>query len=259
MLVQALLVGLIAAIAHLDYQLGTLYMFRPIVTGPLVGLVLGDVQKGLEIGVSLELLFMGAISVGAYIPPDVIVGGVLGAAFAITMGKSTDAAIALAMPIAVISVGLENILNAVLPFFLKIADKGAAEGKDGKIVLTHWIMGGSITTVKFLMVFGAFYLGADQMENLLGSIPTVIIDGMGVAAGILPSLGFAMLMRMIINKKLVPFYFLGFILSAYVNIPVLGVAAIGIIIAVEKFHFLDGNMAVASGNVSQEVCEDDDF
>ena len=83
MLVQAILIGLIAAFGKLDYQLGTLYAFRPIVLCPLVGIVLGDLQSGLAIGASLELLFMGSISIGAYVPPDECIGGVLACAFAI--------------------------------------------------------------------------------------------------------------------------------------------------------------------------------
>ena len=69
MLPQAILIGLIAAFGKFDCQLGTLYAFRPIVLCPLVGLVLGDLQSGLAIGASLELLFMGSISIGAYVPP----------------------------------------------------------------------------------------------------------------------------------------------------------------------------------------------
>lgn len=195
MIVQAILVGLIAAWGSLDYAFGTLYTFRPIVLGPLVGLALGDVKTGVEIGASLELLFMGAISVGAYIPPDVNIGGVLATAFA--------------------------------------------------------------TSYKFLLAFGAFYIGADKVQDLLDFIPQFILDGMGVAAGILPAMGFAMLMRMIINKKLIPFFFLGFVLASYANIPVLGVAIIAVIIAVEKFGFLEGKPQLA-GN-AEEVDDDDDF
>ena len=66
----------------------------------LVGLVLGDLQSGLAIGASLERLFMGSSSSGAYLPPDETIGGVLACAFAIQLGQSTEAAIALAMPIA---------------------------------------------------------------------------------------------------------------------------------------------------------------
>ena len=99
MLVQAILVGLVGAFGGLDYQLGTLYAFRPIVLCPLVGLVLGDLQTGLAVGASLELLFMGSVSIGAYVPPNETIGGVLACAFAIQLGQGTETAIALAMPI----------------------------------------------------------------------------------------------------------------------------------------------------------------
>lgn len=99
MLVKAILISLVAAFAMFDYQLGSLYAFRPIVTCPLVGLILGNLPAGLAIGASLELLFMGNISIGAYVPPDEKVGSILACAFAITLGKGTEAALALAMPL----------------------------------------------------------------------------------------------------------------------------------------------------------------
>lgn len=48
-----------------------------------------------------------------------------------------------------------------------------------------------------------------------------------------------MLMRMTINKQNIPYYFLGFILAAYMGVPVLGVAMIGVILVLVKFNFLD--------------------
>ena len=111
MLTQAILVGLVGAFGGLDYQLGTLYAFRPIVLCPLVGLVLGDLQTGLAVGASLELLFMGSVSIGAYVPPNETIGGVLACAFAIQLGQGTETAIALAMPIAVLSLTIGNIFD----------------------------------------------------------------------------------------------------------------------------------------------------
>lgn len=148
-------------------------------------------------------------------------------------------------------------MSAITPVCLKIADDGAAQGNDSKIMFTQWLMGAFATSYKFLLAFGAFYIGADKVQDLLDFIPQFILDGMGVAAGILPAMGFAMLMRMIINKKLIPFFFLGFVLASYANIPVLGVAIIAVIIAVEKFGFLEGKPQLA-GN-AEEVDDDDDF
>ena len=68
-MVEALLLGLVAFIAQSEYALGTSLISRPIVTGLLTGLVLGDVQTGVIMGATLELAFIGSFSVGASIPP----------------------------------------------------------------------------------------------------------------------------------------------------------------------------------------------
>ena len=157
MLVQAILVGLVGAFGCLDYQLGTLYAFRPIVLCPLVGLVLGDLQTGLAVGASLELLFMGSISIGAYVPPNETVGGVLACAFAIQLGQGTETAIALAMPIAVLSLTIGNITDAGFSIIVDIADKCAAKATSS-IYAAHWSMGLFGCLEYFLLCGGAFYL-----------------------------------------------------------------------------------------------------
>ena len=65
---------------------------RPIVMGPLVGLVLGDVNAGLAVGATLELAFMGNVTIGAALPPEITAGGILGTALAIVSGNGTEAA-----------------------------------------------------------------------------------------------------------------------------------------------------------------------
>jgi len=43
---------------------------RPVVLSPLLGIILGNVQAGLLVGASLELLWLNAPPVGAYLPND---------------------------------------------------------------------------------------------------------------------------------------------------------------------------------------------
>lgn len=256
MIVQAVLVGLIGALGCLDYQLGTLYMFRPIVMCPLVGLALGDLQTGLAVGASLELLFMGSISIGAYVPPNGTIGGVLACAFAISLGEGTEAAIALAMPIAVLSLAIGNLLQPIWPFFVDKADAFAKKGNLRGIYAVHWGIGLWGCVEYFLLCGGAFLLGVDAVQGILDWIPSFILDGFGVAANLLPAMGFAMLGRLVITKKLVPFYFLGFLLCSYMGVPVLGVAILAIIIGIEKFDLI--NMNVGS-QMALEGDDDDDF
>lgn len=258
MLVQAILVGLIGAFGCLDYQLGTLYAFRPIVLCPLVGLALGDLVTGLTVGASLELLFMGSISIGAYVPPNETIGGVLSCAFAISLGQGTEAAIALAMPIAVLSLAIGNFINALMPVFVDVADRFAARGNLKGIYAVHWGIGLVGCLEYFLLCGGAFYLGVDAVQGILDWIPSFILDGFGVAANILPAMGFAMLGRLVITKQLVPFWFLGFLLSSYLGVPVLGIAALAVIIAIEKFNLL-GLGGTESVQVTTAGDDDDDF
>lgn len=259
MLVQSILIGLVAAFGAFDWQLGTLYAFRPIVLCPLVGLVLGDLQTGLAIGASLELLFMGSISIGAYVPPNETVGGVLACAFAISLGESTEAAIALAMPIAVLTLSLKNIMRVIDPFFVDMADKFAAQGNVKGIYAIHFLLGNALGCVLyFILCSTAFYLGVDAVKGLLDMIPQFAIDGFGIAANILPAMGFAMLGRLVLTKQVMPYFFLGFLITSYAGIPVLGVAILAIIIAIEKFDLLKMGGA-AEPALAAEGDDDDDF
>lgn len=99
MLVQAILIGLIAMFVTFEWMFGTNLGSRPIITGMLVGLVMGDLKTGIILGATLEMVFIGSITLGAAVPPDVITGGILGAAFAISTGKGADVALALAFPV----------------------------------------------------------------------------------------------------------------------------------------------------------------
>ena len=73
-MLQALLIGLIVFMGKADYFIGTAMVGRPLVLGPLVGIVLGDIPMGVKIGFELELIFMGMQAIGASIPPDMIMG-----------------------------------------------------------------------------------------------------------------------------------------------------------------------------------------
>ena len=50
------------------------HIHRPIVTGLIVGLILGDVNTGLITGATLELVWIGAVAIGGAQPPNVVMG-----------------------------------------------------------------------------------------------------------------------------------------------------------------------------------------
>ncbi|MCT6889660.1 MAG: PTS sugar transporter subunit IIC, partial [Lactobacillus sp.] len=85
----------------------------------------------------------------------------------------------------------------------------------------------------------AFYFGAATVAKLLNIIPPFVQEGMNVAAGLLPLLGFAMLAQMMMNKKVAAFFFLGFFLVAYSGISTTGVAIFAVVMAAIMYVFFE--------------------
>ena len=231
MLLSYLLITLIVLFGHSEDFLGTTLLSRPLVLGPLVGLALGDLHQGILIGATLELIFMGNIKVGAAIPPDVITGGVLGTAFAILSGKGPAIALALAIPISILAEMLLSALFVARSAFNKQFMQYAEEGDYRKLQRLHILSGLLKPLSMALIAFLSLQLGAGAMKSLLDLIPAWVNSGLQVAGNMLPALGFALLMNLMFRKGVVPWFFLGFLLAAFLKLPVIAIGGLGVIIA----------------------------
>lgn len=234
---------------------------RPIVTGLFTGIVLGDVSAGVIMGATLELAFIGSFSVGAAIPPDVVTGGILGTAFAITAGAGTETALLLGLPIATLTLILKNLyLGLLIPLMNHKADDYAEEGDYKGVERMHLLAGFGLSLMLGLVVMISFMVGSKTIGNLLDMIPEFVQHGLSVATGLIPALGFAMLARLLINKTVAPYFFLGFALAAYLEIPVTGIAIFGAIVAVVVVNVLNtrGGQNVSIQTTAGEVVDDDE-
>ena len=97
-----LLAGLVAMLTGLDrVALVQVMISRPLVAAPLTGLVLGNPLLGLEVGMLLELLWLGRLPVGAAIPPDDTQVAVGATVLAFSMGQMLDL---VGMPMVILAV-----------------------------------------------------------------------------------------------------------------------------------------------------------
>jgi len=226
-----LLITFIIFFGHSEDLLGTTLLSRPLVLAPLVGWALGDWHQGVVIGASLELIFMGNIKVGAAIPPDVVTGGVLGTAFAIISHKGVGIALALAIPISILAEMLLSALFVTRSVLNKTFTRYASAGNWRGIQRLH-VLSGFVKPVLLGGVgFLALQLGAGVMKEFLDKIPAWVNTGLQVAGNLLPGLGFALLMNLLFHKRVAPYFFLGFLLAAYLKMPVIAIGGLGVIIA----------------------------
>lgn len=230
--IQTLLITLLVIVARCHTMFGTSLINRPIVLGAMTGLIMGNFTQGVIMGATLELAYVGAVSIGAYIPPDMTSGTILGTAFAIEAGMGPETALALSYPIAAARQAIGTLGTPLGLWFLHRCDKYAAAGDVKKFEREYWLTG-FIPKLIFVPITPlAFYFGSDAVVSLINMLPKFIIDGIGIAGGLLPALGFAMLAQMIMNRKVVVFFFLGFFFVKLLGVGTTGVAIFAVILAV---------------------------
>lgn len=233
LLTRTILIFLVAYIANIHTVFGTSLINRPIVLGTITGMIMGDIQQGIIMGGTLELAFIGAVSIGAYIPPDMISGTILGTAFAIGAGTGPDTALALGLPISTLMLAINTVVRTPLTLAgVHVCDAKAEAGDVKGLERWYWITALLPKLATVIIVPLAFYFGSTEVEGLLTKIPDWLQAGISLSGGIIPALGFAMLAQMIMNKKVAVFFFLGFFMVKYLNIDTTGTAIFATILTV---------------------------
>ena len=109
--------------------------------------------------------------------------------------------------------------------------------------------------------FALGFLGAfsmDTLSKLVEMIPQWLLNGLTVAGGMLPAIGFAMIMSVMLKKEFIPFALLGYICAAYFSMPIIGIALVGAVFAIKHYNEASKTAAVAaSAGEAQEVEHDD--
>ena len=141
--------------------------------------------------------------------------------------------IALALPIGVLAQLMIMMAWNVNIILVHGADKYLLAGDYKKVEKTH-LMGLLVFLVIFFVTtFLAVFFGSEWVNSLVTAMPDVLTDGLKVASGILPAVGMAMLLKMMNFKRYWPFFLIGFVFAAWLQLPVLAVsvAAVGIVFA----------------------------
>ncbi len=238
MFIQALLVGLVYYISCFLYLgLGVFHFARPIIVGPLVGLVLGDLTTGVIMGATFESVFLGVIAVGGVRPADETIGAVIGTAIAILTSADTGSALAIAVPVALLGSSLRQVSKAVIiPLFIPVMDKAAANGDQSALKKWHIIAAFVWQLLPASAVFFAIFLGTNSIGVFLDNTPEFLIRGFAASGKMLPAVGFALLLNMLFDKKVFPFFFLGFVLFSYLHLPSIAIAILAVVLALTQFY-----------------------
>lgn len=232
---QILLLTIYAGFAFYDGNNTTFGFVKPTMAGFVAGLILGDIQTGLYVGGTLNLLVLGVGNFGGASIPDYMTGALLGTAFAIQSGQP-ELGVTLAIPIGLLMIQLDILARFSNTFFQHHAEKCAMEGKLDKAARMNLLGLIPQSLSRMLPVFIALIFGSAFVQVVVNNIPIWLMSGLKTAGGILPALGIAILLRYLPVNKNIPYLIVGFVLAAYLKVPVLGVAFIGVAMAILVFQ-----------------------
>ncbi|WP_045418699.1 PTS N-acetylgalactosamine transporter subunit IIC [Vibrio campbellii] len=237
MLFEASLVAVWAFFCGIDKYDVALNIHRPLITGPVVGLIMGDMQIGLIAGATLELAWLGLVPNAGAQPPDVTMGTIAAVAFAVMTGQSPEVAMGVGMPIAVLMQMLVIGFFAMTSFTMGKADKYAEEsntnGVDFLLLSTITARAMLYATIAFLTVYFGEHGAAWIDENA----PKTLLEGLGIGAKMVPAIGFAMLLKIMWSKEVAGVFFIGFVMTTYLHLPIMAVAIIGASVAALYYFF----------------------
>lgn len=247
---QMLLIVLVTMVAAIDQYNFLESLYRPIVVGPVIGAIMGDLTTGLAIGASYELMMVGAMPVGGAQPPNAVIGGVMATVFGISLGLDVDAALPLAIPFALLGQYAVTILFTAMSPLMHKADQCADNADTKGIDRINYFAMAALAILFALIVLAGMWFGSAVGEQLTTLLPDWVWTGLSAAGKMMPALGFAILLRVMLSKDYLMFVFLGFVLVAYLQLPLLAVAILGVIVAVYDFQ-------MSTKNKSQRVVSSD--
>ena len=202
----------------------------PLFAGWFTGLVCGNVEAGIFIGATLQLLSLGVATYGSIVIPDMVVGAIVATVFSLKM-EPTIALTAIALPISIImqNVGVlaQYSVEILQDLYMKAIDK-----RNYKSSVFIAVMGAlPVVIAHMIPVYILLRLGEAVSTSFIASLPAWLLNGLNAAGGTLPVVGIVVLMRYLPTKELWHYMLLGFLLTVYLKLPIIALALLGAVIA----------------------------
>ncbi|GAA3012521.1 PTS mannose/fructose/sorbose/N-acetylgalactosamine transporter subunit IIC [Tetragenococcus solitarius] len=264
--VPALLTGLFCYLGAIETpwllgMSGGFYVVgRPLVAGLLTGIAFGDIRAGVLCGLAVQGVFIANLSTGGATNSEITYASYGGIGLALATTKDPAVAVTLSVLIGqTFGLIFYNTRMALYSFWNKRADDAAERIDDRGIVLNHLVYP-QITTflIRAVPVFLAIYYGKGLVDWLLSSVPQVVTDTISVLGGVLPALGIAMLMGIVIKEKAhLIFFFAGFVLMAFTDLNMIALVFIAALVCY-IYYIATNNKGNPSSNEEQNTYSEND-
>lgn len=237
-LFQAIAIALIGYLGSIygTFLFGTIggwnMIGRPIVAGAIIGFILGDVPGGIMIGAAIQALYVGLVTPGMSVPGDVNFASYIGIPLALVAGATPEYAVGISVPLSLLGVVAVYSVASFNTVFVHLQERWIEEGKLKQAARIPIYANISQFVVRFFPIFLACYFGSGIVENMVSAIPPQLGDVFQVLGGILPAVGFGLLIKYTLKQKReLLFVLVGFIMVAVLNMPIIPITVVAAFLA----------------------------
>ena len=232
--ISIVLVIIVAFLAGMEGVLDEFQFHQPLVACTLIGLVTGQLEAGIILGGTLQMIALGWANIGAAVAPDAALASVASAIILVLGGQGSagvSTAIAVAIPLAVAGLFLTMVVRTLSVACVHRMDAAAEKANFKGVEIWH-IIAIAMQGLRIAIPAGALlFIPATTVQNFLTSMPAWLTDGMAIGGGMVVAVGYAMVINMMATKEVWPFFAIGFCVAALSDLTLIALGAIGVSLA----------------------------
>ena len=160
--------------------------------------------------------------------------------------RVTDTGLAIGLPVGMLGIQLDVIVKILNGFVVEKSQKFCNEGKFNQMNAILWVCPALFGLCAALPVFVSVTLGQPAVNWLLEVMPQWFLSGLTLAGKMLPAIGIAMLLRYMPTGKYFQYLLAGFFLSAFLNVPIIGAAIVGVALAIAFYQRAERDTELAA-------------
>lgn len=258
-MIQIILVALFCYLGSIGSIVGNTFgwytLGRPLVAAFVVGLIMGDVQTAMIVGVPLQIMYMGNVTPGGAVAWDLSYATYIGVTGAIVFGSGMDTTGIIGLGVVFAGIGglvgqlMWNVSYALNLPLNRVAHKYAEAGDTKKMYIPNVVLGQLIGfTCRFIpaIIVLTSMTAASGQADFATLIPGWVTTALSVFGGMMASLGMGIILSFLVKKQYhFAIFMIGFILVTYFNLSTMAVAVVAIITAILYYVIISNKKEVA--------------
>ena len=261
-IVEIVLLAIVTFFFAIDQFSLTEIVYRPIIACPIIGAILGDVNTGLVVGGTYELMMVGNMPVGGAQPPNAVLGSVVAMIFAVKAKMDINAALGACMIFATFGQYVVTLTFTIMSGLMAKADQAAHDANPKGITAvlnTSMLILGSLFAVIAILAYVGGIAASGALQTL-SEKASWFMGGLSAAGGMMRFVGFAVLLKIMLSNDLWGWLLAGFAcallfgnVEATASACLILVAFIGVAIALLDFKITSIETKAAQGGVSDGI------